>query len=302
MKRMNNLTDIKELSRSEILALFKKADEIKAMSDGEREAVLKHRSVVTAFFENSTRTSASFQLAAQRLGAHVVSLNMANSSTQKGESMRDTLLTLAAMRPHGLIIRHHDDGFCNLASIWLKKYDIAIINAGDGCNQHPTQGLLDLYTLYQHKEIGPLNVAIIGDIQHSRVASSLIDGLEIMGNNDIRLYGPSELMPNPRNAVRIAESLQDALNEADAVVMLRIQKERLPNNLNIDFDDWHQNYGLNEHALRYCKSDAIIMHPGPMNRGVEIADAVADGPQSVILEQVSNGVFIRQAVLSHCLT
>ncbi|WP_395377127.1 aspartate carbamoyltransferase catalytic subunit [Marinicella sp. W31] len=298
---MNNLTDIKQLSRSDILALFKKADEIKGMSNSERHTLLQHRSVFTVFFENSTRTSASFQLAAQRLGTHVVSLNMAKSSTQKGESMRDTLLTLAAMQPDGLIIRHHDDGFCNLASIWLKKHNIAIINAGDGCNQHPTQGLLDLYTLYQHKDTGPLNIAIIGDIKHSRVASSLIDGLEIMSNNDIRLFGPTELMPNPRNAVRIAESMQDALDDADVVVMLRIQKERLPHNLNIDFDNWHEHYGLNENTLRYCKPDAIVMHPGPMNRGVEIIDAVADGPQSVILEQVTNGVIIRQAVLSYCL-
>ena len=298
---MKHFTDIKQLSRSDILALFKKVDQIKTMSFTEKTSLLANQSVITVFFENSTRTSVSFQLAAQRLGADVVDLNIDSSSTQKGESMRDTLLTLTAMKPNALIIRHHDEGFCNLASAWLKSHDVSVINAGDGRNQHPTQGLLDLYTIYQHKPEGPLNIAIIGDIRHSRVASSLIDGLEIMANNDIRLFGPSELMPPERDIYRIADSMKDALSDADVVVMLRIQKERLPQNLNIDFDHWHDDYGLNDKTLKYCKKDAIVMHPGPMNRGVEISDAVADGPQSVILEQVSNGVLIRQAVLHNCL-
>jgi len=298
---MNHLIDIKQLSRADIFNLFKQADRIQNLSDSQRHVLLQHRSVVSVFFENSTRTSVSFQLAAGRLGAHVVNLSMDSSSTKKGESMRDTLLTLAAMQPDALIIRHHDEGFCNLASAWLKSFDIAIINAGDGRNQHPTQGLLDLYTIHQHKPQGPLNVAIVGDIQHSRVASSLIDGLEILGNNDIRLFGPKALMPPTRDVYRIADSMKEALRDADVVVMLRIQKERLAQNLDLDFEHWHSDFGLNEDTLKYCKPDAIVMHPGPMNRGVEISDAVADGPQSVISEQVRNGVLIRQAVLYHCL-
>ncbi|WP_223789830.1 aspartate carbamoyltransferase catalytic subunit [Marinicella meishanensis] len=298
---MKHLTDIKALDQASIHLLFDLADSIRSTPVATTRSWHAGRSAAALFFENSTRTLCSFQMACQRLGVDVTALNIAHSSTQKGESLRDTLLTLAAMQPDLFIVRHPENQIQQRMIDWLPPH-IGMINAGDGTHQHPTQGLLDLYTISQHKtDWASLKVTLIGDIKHSRVANSLIDGLKIMGTQQIQLYAPDALIPVALKH-RNAPNLPAALEGADVVVMLRIQKERLPLDLDVDFATWHASYGLNSETLSWAKSDAIVLHPGPMNRGIEISDAVADGPQSVILEQVTNGVLIRQALIHHLLS
>ncbi len=293
---MQHLTDIKSLSKQELENLLQTAQEISHCDIKETKTWYTGRSAMALFFENSTRTLASFQLACQRLGVDLTALNIAHSSTQKGETIKDTVLTLNAMQTDLFIVRHHENHIHDQIIDWVDN-KAGIINAGDGTNQHPTQGLLDLYTIWQHKnQLNNLKVTIIGDIKHSRVANSLIDGLNILGNNEITLYGPDAFIPEHLQPNKAA-NLEAALTAADVVVMLRIQKERLPEDINIDFSQWHQHFGLNSDNLKFAKTDAIVMHPGPMNRGIEISNAVADGPQSVILEQVKNGVLVRQAII-----
>ncbi len=298
---MKHLTDIKSLSRSDIQQLIESTQIISQSSTKDTKTWHHGHSAVALFFENSTRTLTSFQLACQRLGIDITALNISHSSTQKGETIKDTLLTLDAMQTDLFIVRHQENHIHDQIIDWV-SHDVGVINAGDGTNQHPTQGLLDLFTIWQHKQsFENLKVSIIGDIKHSRVANSLIDGLEIMNTKEIQLYGPDSLIPIDKSKLK-ADSMSSALNNADVVVMLRIQKERLPKGTNLDLEQWHQQYGLNNKNLKQAKPNAIVMHPGPMNRGVEITNEVADGPQSVILEQVKNGVLMRQAVIHHMLT
>ncbi len=298
---MKHLLDIKTLSASDINALFEQAQEFKQTAIKTTRKLHQGRSAMALFFENSTRTLTSFQLACQRLGVDVTALNIEHSSTKKGESLRDTLLTLDAMQTDLFIVRHQQNNIQAEMANWLNN-QTSIINAGDGTNQHPTQGLLDLFTIAQHKnDFKRLKVAIIGDIKHSRVANSLIDGLTILNVGQISLYAPDALIPENKQAW-LANDMKSCLQEADVVVMLRIQKERFTNEDQVSFDDWHQHYGLNQQRLQWAKKDAIVMHPGPMNRGIEISDEVADGPQSVILEQVRNGVLMRQALIHRLLS
>ncbi len=298
---MKHLLDIKSLSKQDIEQLFSIANKIKSTPIIERQKWHQGRSAVALFFENSTRTLASFQMACQRLGVDVTALNIDHSSTQKGETIKDTLLTLNAMQTDLFIVRHRENNIQSAMVSWLDN-QTSIINAGDGTHQHPTQGLLDLYTISQHKQdFRNIKVTIIGDIKHSRVANSLLDGLQLMGTTQIQVFAPDGLIPVEQRH-RKASSLQAALNQADVVVMLRIQKERLAKDLEINFAEWHDQYGLNEQTLKWAKPDTIVMHPGPMNRGIEIADEVADGPQSVILDQVKNGVLIRQALIHQILS
>lgn len=298
---MNHLLDIKDLSRSSVERLFEQARYFAKIDSKQLKTRHQGRSALALFFENSTRTLTSFQMACQRLGVDINALNIAHSSTNKGETLQDTVLTLNAMQPDLFIVRHQQNHLQQQMTEWLNN-STSIINAGDGTNQHPSQGLLDLFTINQHKkDFSQLKVTLIGDIKHSRVANSLLDGLQIMGCSEVQLYAPDSLIPDNFKHQQ-ASSLKEALTESDVVVMLRIQKERLGADINIDFEDWHQHYGLNETTLSWAKTDAIVMHPGPMNRGVEISDEVADGPQSVILEQVRNGVLIRQAIIDHILT
>jgi aspartate carbamoyltransferase catalytic subunit len=305
MQNLNHLIDIKSLSKNDLEQLFTTADTLKHTPIKESQLWHPDKSAMALFFENSTRTLTSFQLACQRLGVDITALNIAYSSTQKGESIKDTLETLNAMQTDLFIVRHPENHMQQQMLEWQMVNSAGeqthIINAGDGTNQHPTQALLDLYTIKQHKKaFSPLKVAIIGDIKHSRVANSLIDGLGIMGTTDIQVYGPDSLIPESAQSFK-APSMQAALNDCDVVVMLRIQKERLSDDTAINFSDWHQSYGINASNLKWAKKDAIVMHPGPMNRGVEISDEVADGPQSVILEQVRNGVLMRQALIHQLL-
>ncbi len=305
MKSLKHLIDIKSLSKTTLEALFDTADTLKQTPIKDTQLWHQDKSAMALFFENSTRTLTSFQLACQRLGVDVTALNIAHSSTQKGESIKDTVETLNAMQTDLFIVRHQQNHIQQQMADWQLSnhagHETSIINAGDGTNQHPTQGLLDLYTIRQHKkDFKQIKVTIIGDIKHSRVANSLLDGLHTMGTTDIHLFGPNKFIPDTLKPFQ-ASSMQAALTDSDVVVMLRIQKERLAAGVDVSVEDWHHNYGLNSEQLLLAKPDAIVMHPGPMNRGVEISDAVADGPQSVILEQVSNGVLMRQSLIHHLL-
>ncbi|WP_154222213.1 aspartate carbamoyltransferase catalytic subunit [Marinicella rhabdoformis] len=299
---MKHLFDIKQLNTKALEALFETADKIKNTPITETKKWLTGKTAMALFFENSTRTLVSFQLAAQRLGMDFCALNLAQSSTQKGETLKDTLLTLDAMQTDAFIIRHSENNTQKKAAGWLDNHSQAsVINAGDGTNQHPTQGLLDLYTIRHHKgEFNKLKVSVIGDIKHSRVAGSLVDGLHILGNRNTWIYAPDALLPESSPANKAA-SMNQALQDADVVVMLRIQKERIRQLDSDTLDNWHDNFGLNASNIKLAKRDVMVMHPGPMNRGVEISSEVADGPQSVILEQVQNGVLMRSALLYHLL-
>ncbi len=262
---------------------------------------LRGQSVCTLFYEASTRTRASFEMAAKVLSADTSSLTMATSSVSKGETLKDTLLTLASMGANCFVIRHQSSGAPELAASYSGKfgYDFHVINAGDGQHEHPTQGLLDLLTIQQHKgEIAGLKVAIIGDLLHSRVARSDIFGLLAMGAK-VTLCGPETLLPREFEAldVQMTTDADEAVESADVVMTLRLQNERMNGAYLPSVREFAGLYGMDSKRLKRAKPDAILMHPGPINRGVEVSDEVADGAQSVILDQVKNGVAIRMAVL-----
>lgn len=262
---------------------------------------LAGKTVCTLFFEPSTRTRSSFQLAATRLGADVLGFDVLASSTKKGESALDTMRNLEAMGVDCFIVRHSEDGAVAALAAGAKPSS-HFINAGDGRSSHPTQGLLDMLTLRQHKgnDFSQLKVLVVGDVKHSRVARSDLQALRTLGAGEIRVCGPASLLPDDHTlqGCHVFENFDAALHGVDAIMMLRLQHERMEQGLVVSLNHYFRNYGLTPERLRLAKPDAIVMHPGPMNRGVEIADAVADGPQSVILNQVSNGVFLRMAVLS----
>lgn len=295
---MKHLTDIKQLTASQIHRIFELADKIKASSKKKNSKRLRGKTIANLFFENSTRTLVSFELAGKRLGAHVVNVDLSRSSTTKGESLKDTLLTLRAMQIDSFVVRHPENHICQQIEAWLHP-TISLVNAGDGNHQHPTQALLDIYTILQHKKnIESLKVSIIGDIKHSRVANSLVDALHILGNRKIHLYGPQQLLPLSNEKAHICTSMQSALEQSDVIVMLRIQKERMAEHNIPDLENYHQNFGLNRKTLSLANHGCIVMHPGPINRGVEISSEIAENSPSVILKQVKNGVLIRQAVLA----
>lgn len=265
-----------------------------------RQDSLKGITVANLFFEPSTRTRASFELAAKRLSADVLNLDVKMSSRAKGESILDTIYTLQAMLADIFVVRDASDGVPKLIADHVAPH-VSVLNAGESHLAHPTQGLLDLLTIQLHKpDFDRLTVVIVGDIEHSRVARSAVHGLNAMGVGEVRLVGPQDLLPADgfSGAKRITD-LDAGLADADVVMALRIQRERFGQVSGIpDPQEYFRRYGLSEERLRVAKPDAIIMHPGPMNRGVEIAGTVADGPQSVIQEQVSNGIAVRMAVLA----
>ena len=257
---------------------------------------LRGKMVVLFFFEPSTRTRTSFEIAAKRLSADSVSLTATTSSLVKGETLIDTAKNLQAMFPDVIVMRHSMSGAPNLLAKHVKA---SVINAGDGTHEHPTQGLLDLLTIRQRKRrLDGLEVAIIGDIAHSRVARSGIIGLNAMGSK-VRIFGPRTLLPPYAETlgVSVAASMEEAVEGADVVMMLRVQKERMDDVLFPSLREYSQRFGLAARHLKLAKPDVIVMHPGPMNRGVEISPEVADGPYSVILNQVENGVAVRMALL-----
>lgn len=264
-----------------------------------KEQSLCGKIVTNLFFEPSTRTRNSFIIAAQKLGAMVLSPEISNSSVQKGESLLDTVRSFEAMGSDLFVIRHSENHAAEfIASKLLEK--TSLINAGDGTNRHPTQALLDLFTIRQHKKnFENLRVAIIGDILHSRVATSFIRALLMMNAKEIRLIAPCQFLPEKLEDSRVTvfSSLKEGLVDVDVIMALRIQNERIKHTEFPNLSRFSEEFGLNEDNIKIAKPDAIIMHPGPINRGVEIDSAVADGPQSLILEQVRNGVAMRMAIL-----
>jgi aspartate carbamoyltransferase catalytic subunit len=261
---------------------------------------LAGRSVANLFFEASTRTRASFDLAGKRLGADVLNLDVNTSSRKKGESILDTIYTLEAMHVDIMVVRDASAGVPAFIARHVLPH-VSILNAGESDVSHPTQGLLDVLTMRQHKgSFEDLTVAIVGDIRHSRVAMSASHALFTLGVGELRLISPPVLAPEPDSVpgARIFTNLKDGLADADVVMALRIQRERIGNLDGIPgIDEYFANYGISHESMKFAKPDAIVMHPGPMNRGIEIEGSLADGPQSVITRQVTNGVAIRMAVL-----
>lgn len=266
--------------------------------------LLRGKTVVNLFFEPSTRTSSTFELAAKRLSADVLNLNISSSSTSKGETLKDTLMTLEAMHADMFVVRHSDSGAAHFIANHVTP-NIAVINAGDGRHAHPTQAMLDMLTIKRCKgDFSPLVVAIVGDILHSRVARSQIHALRTLGVAEIRVIAPKTLLPKNIEAlgVKVFTNLEQGIKDCDVVGMLRLQKERMNSALLPSESEFFKLYGLDSQKLALAKPDAIVMHPGPINRGVEIESAVADGPQSTILQQVTNGIAVRMAVMSMAIS
>ncbi|MER0767649.1 aspartate carbamoyltransferase catalytic subunit [Pseudomonas aeruginosa] len=267
--------------------------------------LLRGKTVCNVFFENSTRTRTTFELAAQRLSADVISLNVSTSSTSKGETLTDTLRNLEAMAADMFVVRHSDSGAAHFIAEHVSP-SVAVINGGDGRHAHPTQGMLDMLTIRRHKgNFEQLSVAIVGDILHSRVARSNMLALKTLGCPDIRVIAPRTLLPiglEEQYGVRVFTNADEGLKNVDVVIMLRLQRERMQGGLLPSEGEFFKLYGLTEKRLKLAKPDAIVMHPGPINRGVEIESAVADGAQSVILNQVTYGIAIRMAVLSMAMS
>ncbi|MFA5912516.1 MAG: aspartate carbamoyltransferase catalytic subunit [Burkholderiales bacterium] len=262
--------------------------------------LLRGKSVFNLFFEASTRTRTTFEIAAKRLSADVINLNIAVSSSTKGETLLDTVDNLSAMHADMFVVRHAQSGAPHLIASHVASH-LHVVNAGDGRHAHPTQGLLDLYTIrHFKKDFTRLSVAIVGDVLHSRVARSLIHALTIMGTPDIRVIGPMTLIPSgaEKLGVKVFYDLEQGLRDVDVVVMLRLQNERMRGALLPSAQEFFKYYGLTPEKLALAKPDAIVMHPGPLNRGVEIDSAVADGSHAVILSQVTFGIAVRMAVMS----
>ena len=296
--RGKDILGLETMTVPEIELILKTAEEMKAVIDGDIKKVptLRGKSIVNLFFEASTRTRTSFELAGKYLGADVVNIAASASSVTKGESLRDTLYTVEAMGVDVIVMRHSAEGAAQYAANVSKP---VIVNAGDGAHEHPTQGLLDMFSIKEKKgNLAGLKIAIVGDIFHSRVARSDIWGLAKMGA-EVHLAGPKTLMPKDieQAGVYVHHKVEDALEGADVVNVLRIQRERQHKGLFPSAREYARIFGINQTRLNLAKPDALIMHPGPMNRGLEISPDIAYGDQSVIQEQVKNGLAVRMAVL-----
>ena len=306
--KLTHLLTLEGMPKEQILYILDTAKQFVSVTSPNREVkkvpLLRGKSVFNLFFENSTRTRTTFEIAANRLSADIINLDIPTSSTSKGESLMDTIDNLIAMQADIFVVRHN----ISKAPIEIANHvpeHVHVINAGDGSHQHPTQGLLDAYTMRHFKQdFSKLKVAIIGDILHSRVAKSNIHALTTLGCHDIRAIGPESLLPSDLAkdlsalGVRIFHKVEDGIKDADVVMTLRIQKERMDQGQVPEGAAFFSQFGLNAERLALAKPDAIVMHPGPMNRGVEIDSAIADGKQSVILNQVTFGIAIRMAVMS----
>ncbi len=304
--RLQHLLTLEDLPRETLCRLLDRAGQIRdtALGRTQRRNSLEGTTVCTLFFEPSTRTRSSFQIAAQRLGADILNFDASTSSTRKGETARDTLKNLEAMGIRGFVVRHSEDGAVD-ALAEVAGEGTTLVNAGDGRSAHPTQGLLDALTLRQAKgpDFSRLKVLIVGDVKHSRVARSDLHALRTLGTGEIRVCGPQSLLPQDDTLAgcTIGEDFDALIEGVDAVMMLRLQRERMEEGLIDSIEDYHRDYGLDAKRLARAAKDAVVLHPGPINRGVEITDDVADGPQSLVLRQVSNGVAIRMAVLETLL-
>ncbi|PIV32816.1 MAG: aspartate carbamoyltransferase catalytic subunit [Lysobacterales bacterium CG02_land_8_20_14_3_00_62_12] len=302
---LRHLITLADLSAEQIIDLLDTAESLRAtaLRPVNKLPLLRGRTVVNLFFEPSTRTRTSFELAAKRLSADVINFDVAHSSTSKGETLLDTLRNLEAMRCDLFVVRHQQNG----TPAYLAEHaapGVVIVNAGDGNHAHPTQGLLDMFTIRRHKaDFSQLTITIVGDILHSRVARSDIHALRALGVGELRIAGPASLLPEDAAELgcRIYHRIEDALANSDVIIMLRLQKERMQHGLIASDQDYARCWGLDRQRLQLARADAIVMHPGPINRGVEISDEVADGAQSVILQQVSNGIAVRMAVMAKLL-
>ena len=296
-----DLIGTRELSKEEILYFLEAAKEFKELnlSQVKKNDYLRGKTTINAFYENSTRTRTSFEIAAKRLGADTINFSSSSSSVTKGESLNDTMNNMAAMRTDIIVLRHPSSGAAKFAA---DRTEASVINAGDGTNEHPSQALLDLFTLREHGKIldKNLNVAIIGDIARSRVARSDIWAMKKFGIN-LKLFAPRMMMPKDAEVFesQICKNMEEACEGSDVIIMLRIQLER--GGADVAFPssrEYSKFFGLNKNRIKLAKPDAIVLHPGPINRGVELNSDVADGTHSVILNQVENGVAIRMAILN----
>ena len=300
--RLQHFLTVSGLNKTLLTDILDTADSF--IEVGERNIrkvpLLRGKTVVNLFFEPSTRTRSTFELAAKRLSADVLTLDISTSATSKGEALSDMLQNLEAMASDMFIVRHSQSGAPHFIAEAVTP-GVAIINAGDGWHAHPTQAMLDMLTIRQHKHsIDGLCVAIVGDILHSRVARSQIRALNTLGAAEVRAIAPNTLLPKDVDSlgVKVFNSMEKGLKDVDVVIMLRLQKERMQGALLPSESEYFSQYGLDNHKLKFAQPNAIVMHPGPINRGVEIASDVADGPQSVILNQVTNGIAVRMAVMS----
>jgi aspartate carbamoyltransferase catalytic subunit len=294
------------LSRELLTEILDTADSFVDMGAKQIKKVplLRGRTVVNLFFEASTRTLSTFELAAKRLSADVLNLNISTSSTSKGETLKDTLMTLEAMHSDMFVVRHADSGAAHFIASQVTPH-VAVINAGDGRHAHPTQAMLDMLTIRRHKgRFEPLKFAIVGDILHSRVARSQIHALRTLGASEIRVIAPKTLLPRHIEAmgVKVFTDMRQGLQDVDVIMMLRLQKERMTSALLPSESEFYKLYGMTTEKLAYARPDAVVMHPGPINRGVEIESAIADGPRSLILDQVTNGIAVRMAVMSMAMS
>ena len=296
-----DLIGTRELSKEEILYFLEAAKEFKELnlSQVKKNDYLRGKTTINAFYENSTRTRTSFEIAAKRLGADTINFSSSSSSVTKGESLNDTMNNMAAMRTDIIVLRHPSSGAAKFAA---DRTDASVVNAGDGTNEHPSQALLDLFTLREHGKIldKNLNVAIIGDIARSRVARSDIWAMKKFGIN-LKLFAPKMMMPKDAEVFesQICKNMEEACEGSDVIIMLRIQLER--GGADVAFPssrEYSKFFGLNKNRIKLAKPDAIVLHPGPINRGVELNSDVADGTHSVVLNQVENGVAIRMAILN----
>ena len=300
LSELQHLLSIQEMDVSLIKDIFIRADKFLVNNQSiSKYDVLQGKTICNLFFENSTRTQTTFEIAAKRLSADVINLDIATSSQSKGESILDLINNLIAMGVSIFVVRHSKPGIPAKIAQNIKNM-AHVINAGDGNKEHPTQALLDAYTIRSYKKkFDGLKVAIVGDIEHSRVAKSEIYILNKLGVKEVRVIGPESLMPKNINDLNIKafSSMNEGLKNVDAILMLRIQKERMRKDTTPSEKEYFKTYGLNEERLKFAKKDCLVLHPGPINRGVEIDSLVADGKQSVILQQVKNGIAIRMAVM-----
>lgn len=301
-RRLRHFLTIEGLPRALLVEILDTAETFTSVGSQavKKVPLLRGKTVVNLFFENSTRTRTTFEVAAKRLSADVINLNISTSATSKGESLLDTLANLEAMQCDMFVVRHAESGTAHFIARHVQPH-ISVLNAGDGRHAHPTQAMLDMFTIRRHfKEFAPLKVAIVGDILHSRVARSEIHALTTLGVDEVRVVGPKTLIPSDiaTLGVHVYHDLRKGLDDVDVIIMLRLQQERMDGAFIPSPKEYLRTYGLTENTLVYAKPTAIVMHPGPINRGVEIESSVADGPRSVILEQVTNGIAVRMAIMS----
>ena len=296
--RLIHLLGLEGLSKNHIEKILNVADDLlDDKGNLQKSKILRDMSVANLFFEPSTRTRNTFEIAAKRTSAKTINVDLENSATKKNETLMDTMHTLKAMQIDMFVIRHKQNGLPHRVAENIKG--VSILNAGDGINAHPTQALLDMLTIRQHKQsFEDLSVAIVGDIRHSRVARSGIQAMKTLGTTDIRLIAPETLHYKEETpGLERFDSLEQGIEGADVIISLRLQKERMIAADIPDEQTYFEGFGLTSDKLKHAKPDAIIMHPGPVNRGIELSSEVADGPQSVILQQVTNGIAVRMAVM-----